>query len=327
MPYTFNPFTSNFDKVEQPPIGFGDVFHLNPLTADQVVVGAGTDFVQVTLARIDANGRLTLPEGNVSGLIFGDGDSGIWERTDDNLRFVTAGVERITLDSTFFRTLTDGFSLKLTLGTETSPTYRFQNDQNTGIYQSAADHLDFTTGGLRAGYFDSLQFFNLINPLGETSGGTGLNTYDEGDLLFASAIDTLSKLAIGNEGEVLTVISGIPSWQPDSRGLTYNVDATQTIATAVNNAYITTNALTVTATLPATAAVGDVVCFKQFGAGKIVVAQNAGQTIHTVSASSTTGAGGSLETIDQYSSFCLVCVVEDTDWMLESGSHGGFIIT
>src|SRR5690606_22294447 len=130
-----------------------------------------------------------------------------------NLRFVTAGVERITLDSTFFRTSTDGFSLKLTLGTETSPTYRFQDDQNTGIYQSAADHLDFTTAGVRAGYFDSTQIFNLINALPETSGGTGLNTYSEGDLLFASAIDTLNKLPIGNEGEVLTVVSGLPSWE------------------------------------------------------------------------------------------------------------------
>jgi len=47
-----------------------------------------------------------------------------------------------------------------------------------------------------------------------TKGGTGLTSYVKGDLLYASAVDTLAKLAIGEtEGLVLQVnASGLPVW-------------------------------------------------------------------------------------------------------------------
>lgn len=43
-------------------------------------------------------------------------------------------------------------------------------------------------------------------------GGTGITTYTLGDILYASATDTLGKLGIGGEGQVLTVSSGVPTW-------------------------------------------------------------------------------------------------------------------
>jgi len=49
-------------------------------------------------------------------------------------------------------------------------------------------------------------------PVTETDGGTGQTSYTTGDILYASASNTLSKLAIGDDGYVLTVSSGIPSW-------------------------------------------------------------------------------------------------------------------
>lgn len=48
--------------------------------------------------------------------------------------------------------------------------------------------------------------------LTETRGGTNQTTYTTGDTLYASASNTLSKLAIGSTGQVLTVAGGIPSW-------------------------------------------------------------------------------------------------------------------
>jgi len=45
-----------------------------------------------------------------------------------------------------------------------------------------------------------------------TSGGTAQTTYATGDTLYASAANTLSKLAVGTAGQVLTVAGGIPSW-------------------------------------------------------------------------------------------------------------------
>ncbi|HEY8780138.1 MAG TPA: hypothetical protein VIM16_00850 [Mucilaginibacter sp.] len=43
-------------------------------------------------------------------------------------------------------------------------------------------------------------------------GGTGLTTYATGDILYASAANTLSKLAATTNGFVLSLVGGIPSW-------------------------------------------------------------------------------------------------------------------
>ena len=45
-----------------------------------------------------------------------------------------------------------------------------------------------------------------------TSGGTGLTSYATGDIVYASATNTLSKLTAGTDGNVLTLASGVPSW-------------------------------------------------------------------------------------------------------------------
>lgn len=48
----------------------------------------------------------------------------------------------------------------------------------------------------------------------ELYGGTGFNTYTTGDILYASATNTLSKLAIGNDYDYLRISSsGVPEWQ------------------------------------------------------------------------------------------------------------------
>lgn len=52
----------------------------------------------------------------------------------------------------------------------------------------------------------------LAGTLGATSGGTGLTSYTTGDIIYSSATDTLSKLAAGTNGQVLTLASGVPSW-------------------------------------------------------------------------------------------------------------------
>ena len=49
-------------------------------------------------------------------------------------------------------------------------------------------------------------------PLPETSGGTNQTAYATGDILYASATDTLSKLPISTDGYHLVIASGIPAW-------------------------------------------------------------------------------------------------------------------
>jgi len=84
---------------------------------------------------------------------------------------------------------------------------------------SAARTLSYNTIGAQAalsgtGYVSfsgtTPSYIPTITP---TTGGTGLTSYTTGDLLYASATNTLSKLAIGTLGQPLTVSgSGIPAW-------------------------------------------------------------------------------------------------------------------
>ena len=54
--------------------------------------------------------------------------------------------------------------------------------------------------------------------LDETRGGTGQSAYTTGDILYSSASNTLDKLGIGSEDQVLTVTSGIPAWEDATGG-------------------------------------------------------------------------------------------------------------
>lgn len=58
----------------------------------------------------------------------------------------------------------------------------------------------------------------LTTPVAATNGGTAQSTYTTGDLLYASASNTLAKRAIGSTGDVLTVASGVPTWSAPAAG-------------------------------------------------------------------------------------------------------------
>ena len=62
--------------------------------------------------------------------------------------------------------------------------------------------------------------------LATTKGGTGLTTYTTGDVVYASASNTLAKLGIGTSGQTLSVSSGgIVEWTTPSAGTTANDQA------------------------------------------------------------------------------------------------------
>lgn len=54
--------------------------------------------------------------------------------------------------------------------------------------------------------------------VGPTFGGTGQSTYTTGDILYASASNTLSKLAAGAANAILTMSGGVPSWSAAAGG-------------------------------------------------------------------------------------------------------------
>ncbi len=54
--------------------------------------------------------------------------------------------------------------------------------------------------------------------LAVANGGTNISAYTTGDLLYASAAGTLSKLGVGSSGQVLTTNGSVPSWGSPSSG-------------------------------------------------------------------------------------------------------------
>lgn len=87
---------------------------------------------------------------------------------------------------------------------------------NTQVQYNSSGALagssNFTFNGTTA----TINTLNLTNALGTTYGGTGLNSYTTGDLMYASASNTLSKLTIGTNGYILTSNGTIPTWTAGS---------------------------------------------------------------------------------------------------------------
>ena len=64
------------------------------------------------------------------------------------------------------------------------------------------------------------------------NGGTAQTSYATGDLLYASAANTLSKLSAGTNGYNLTMTSGVPAWKPPYVRTSFTATAGQTSFTA-----------------------------------------------------------------------------------------------
>ncbi len=83
-----------------------------------------------------------------------------------------------------------------------------------------------------------MAFFGSTLP--ENHGGSNQNTYTSGDLIYASAANTLSKLGIGSSGQVLKVVSGFPAWGTASTGTVTSVGLSLPAELTVSNSPVTT---------------------------------------------------------------------------------------
>lgn len=155
-----------------------------------------------------------------------------------------------------------------------------------------------------------------------TISGGGLNA--TGTITFP----TIPSVTVANT-RLVTVNSAtgqVGSVATTSFGFTWNEVTGTSSNMAVSNGYIANNAGLVTLTLPATAAVGDVVRVAGKGAGLWSIAQNAGQLINYGSAVTTTGVGGSLAASARYDTVELLCITANTTWEVLSGI-GTLIVT
>lgn len=101
----------------------------------------------VTANKITAGSGLAYD--TTEGLWFGDGDTGVYEASDDNLALDVAGVRNLN----FRQFQIDGNSaygpqINLSGATATFPTWAFVSDDNTGIGRADADQLSLVAGGV-----------------------------------------------------------------------------------------------------------------------------------------------------------------------------------
>lgn len=156
-------------------------------------------------------------------------------------------------------------------------------------------------------------------------GGTGVTSFTAYAVICGGTTSTgvLQSIAsVGSSGQILTSngAGALPTFQAaPSSGVTWVDQTSSTVSMAVNTGYVIDNgASLVTATLPATAAVGKIVAIAGGSSGGWTVAQNSGQTIHFGSVNTTTGAGGSLSSSNRYDCVELICVITNTDWTVRS---------
>ena len=120
-------------------------------------------------------------------------------------------------------------------------------------------------------------------------GGTGLTSYTAGDIIYASAANTVAKLAIGTSGQRLVVAAGLPSWATDTTvGTVTSVSFTGGIVTVATAT--TTPALTVAGTsggIPYFSSASTWASSAALAAGALVLGGGAGVT----PATTTTGTG------------------------------------
>ncbi len=144
------------------------------------------------LSRLHINGSaFTLAD---SGLTFGDGDTGIYEAADDDLRMAFGSGQRWGFTDSQFRVFgfTNGPELRAEEASPTNPVFVFSSDFDTGMGWAGADTLSLIAGGVNGlninetggvakvgiGTTDPKSTLNVIGDINVTS--TNIKMYMEG---------------------------------------------------------------------------------------------------------------------------------------------------
>jgi hypothetical protein len=166
-------------------------------------------------------------------------------------------------------------------------------------------------------------------PVNVSEGGTGLATTTAYELIAAGTTSTgnfQQVSGVGIAGQVLTSAGAgaLPTWANPTGGAYVSVSGT-TQAAAVNTVYLIANASQTTVTLPATAAIGQIVGIDGLGAGGWICTANTGQTIHFGQTASS--SGGTCTSAGNYNAATFRCIIANTAWsVIAAGPSSGLVL-
>ena len=177
----------------------------------------------------------------------------------------------------------------------------------------------------------------LVNAASITAGWTGTLAVGRGGLGI-STVPSNGEIPIGNgtnytaatltAGTGISIANGAGSITISSTGSSSWVNVTSsTQSMSTNTGYTSSNGGSlVTFTLPAVAAIGDFLEINGNGTGLWTIAQNAGQQIIVGTDATTSGAGGSLSSQNEYDSVRLRCLTANTVWSVVAQQTSGLTV-
>lgn len=207
-----------------------------------------------------------------------------------------------------------------TLNTATTPTYNTCIGYQAGNAYTGAEAENILIGNGVNGTASETN----VTRIGANQTACYIDGIDGVDLSSTTTVVTEASDQLGTAvitaGTGVSVVGGANTITINATGGAFTwVDVTGTSDDLeASTGFIANNAALVTLTLPATCAVGDVTRVAGLGAGGWSIAQNASQTIHYGSSDTTTGAGGSLSSTNQYDAVELLCVATNTDFVVLS---------
>lgn len=175
-----------------------------------------------------------------------------------------------------------------------------------------------------SGTWTEIDFIDLRGLFPASTGGSGTATSSEFiDNVFRILDDGDNSKEIAFQASGITTATTRTITMADrdvdlNNILPWSEETGTSVAMTVNSAYTANNAGLVTLTLPDTAAYGSRIRVSGKGAGLFRIAQNAGETIHFGSSTTTTGVGGYIEATLQYDVIELLCITADVQWLVLS---------